>query len=64
MKLCTEIIKFGDDYGYNSCTFHCGLLLNHIGQHEEIGTLYGKKYRLVWEGFDKTEINDNLKEEK
>lgn len=53
-KLCNETIEFGDDEGDNTCTFHCQLPFNHIGQHEETGNQYNKKYRLVWEDLPDT----------
>ena len=48
-ETCKSTISFGDDFGDNSCTFHCHLPLNHVGQHEEVGDMYGQKYRLNWE---------------
>lgn len=47
-QICNAEIAFGDDYGDNSCTFHCKLPYGHAGEHEEIGDMYGQKYKLKW----------------
>ncbi|MCK4665080.1 MAG: hypothetical protein KAT68_19585 [Bacteroidales bacterium] len=39
IKECKEIIEFGDDFGENSCTFHCELIKNHKGNHRATGEL-------------------------
>lgn len=53
---CTATIKFGDDYGDNSSTFHCQLEEGHEGQHQEIGDMGWEKYKmpynLMWDGND------------
>ena len=54
MRKCRAIIKFGDDFGDNSSTFHCRLRYGHDGPHEEIGDMgYGivkHPYTLTWKG--------------
>ena len=47
-QICDATIEFGDDYGDNSTTFHCKLPYGHNGEHEEIGDMYGKRYKLKW----------------
>lgn len=52
-KRCKATIKFGDDFGDNSCTFHCQLEAGHEGSHKEAGDMgYGvlpMPYTLTWE---------------
>ena len=49
-KKCKALIIFGDDYGDNTCTFHCQLPEGHEGPHQEKGEMYGKyPYCLMWE---------------
>ncbi len=49
-KICDSEIAFGDDFGDNSCTFHCQLPANHEGKHKESGNMYGlQKYEVFWE---------------
>jgi hypothetical protein len=51
MTKCNAVIKFGDDYGDNDCTFHCELEEGHEGKHLETGTVRGTiPYSLTWEG--------------
>jgi len=45
---CKETIEFADDFGDNSCTFHCQKNEEHSGNHTEKGIQYGKKYILKW----------------
>lgn len=49
MEKCNAIIEFGDDFGDNSTTFHCELEKGHVGNHQENGNLFGKRYRVEWE---------------
>lgn len=55
--MCSATIKFGDDYGDNSSTFHCQLEEGHEGLHQEKGDMgwdkYKMPYTLTWEGTDK-----------
>ncbi|MDI6788750.1 MAG: hypothetical protein QME51_10305 [Planctomycetota bacterium] len=64
MTKCKAIIRFGDDYGDNSATFHCQLEKGHKGKHSEIGRMknfnHGKynppeilPYILEWDGDDR-----------
>ena len=47
---CTAKIVFGDDFGDNNCTFHCGLKKGHEGRHEEIGSLYDEQpFGVSWD---------------
>lgn len=55
MATCNASIAFGDDYGDNSCTFHCQLEEGHTEKpggspHKEGGELYGQGYIVVWVG--------------
>jgi len=45
---CKATIEFGDDFGDNTCTFHCELEKGHKGLHKETGTQYGVPYTLTW----------------
>ena len=45
---CHSFVRFGDDYGDNSSSFHCELPENHDGKHQESGSQYGKDYVLQW----------------
>jgi hypothetical protein len=52
---CGATIKFGDDFGDNSCTFSCGLPEGHDGEHEEAGDMaqggpLSLPYVLRWKG--------------
>ena len=50
MSKCKAIVEFGDDYGDNSCTFHCELEEGHEGLHTETGSMYDKfPYTVTWE---------------
>ena len=64
-KKCKATIKFGDDFGDNTSTFHCQLEAGHNGLHSEVGDMgYGvirMPYTLTWEGSDK-ELDNALKE--
>ena len=51
---CLSIARFGDDYGDNSCTFHCQLPKGHEGDHEEKGNMYNEwSYVLHWKKEEK-----------
>lgn len=55
VELCNATIRFGDDYGDNSTTFHCQLEDNHAGKHVEHGNMGDDDknpipYTLEWEG--------------
>ena len=54
-QICNATIEFGDDYGDNTTTFHCKLPYGHIDEHEEIGNMYGKLYKLKWVDGDNVE---------
>jgi hypothetical protein len=46
---CDAMIRFGDDYGDNTTTFHCQLAKGHGGDHRETGMMDGSKdYCLTW----------------
>jgi len=51
---CKAKIRFGDDYGDNSSTFHCQLEEGHTEEHSEKGDMGDTDchipYRLVWLG--------------
>jgi hypothetical protein len=54
---CKATIKFGDDFGDNSCTFYCQLPHGHDGRHQESGDMgfdgmYSLPYLLQWQGSD------------
>jgi len=56
---CMSKISFGDDFGDNSCTFHCKLLKGHEGLHQELGSFYDQQpYEVKWE-----DIKQKSKEE-
>lgn len=56
MTKCKATIKFGDDCGDNSTTFHCMLFPGHSGPHKETGDMGDDiapiQYTLEWEGSD------------
>jgi len=54
MKKCYGVIKFGDDFGDNTTTFHCDLPEGHVGKHIERGDMFGQVYKLQWEDKPKT----------
>lgn len=63
MKTCKAIMEFGDDFGDNSCTFHCQLEEGHPGKHREEGAMYDKHpYCLEWEA-DMSALWDDLEAE-
>ena len=41
-------MQLGDDYGDNTCTFHCQLPLNHEGPHGELGQQGRITYSIYW----------------
>lgn len=45
---CNCRMVFGDDYGDNTCTFHCELIKGHRGNHRETGVLKGNSYVVEW----------------
>lgn len=51
---CKATIDFGDNFGDNTTTFHCGLDEGHSGMHEEKGDMgsevYKMPYTLQWKG--------------
>jgi hypothetical protein len=51
---CKAKIRFGDDYGDNSSTFHCQLEEGHEGEHKEGGNMGDEEhpypYTLKWMG--------------
>ena len=50
---CKAEVEFGDDFGDNTCTFHCQLPLGHDGKHREVGNLENAfPYTLEWECTD------------
>jgi hypothetical protein len=63
---CDAIIRFGDDYGDNSTTFHCKLRKGHKGSHEETGNMGDDEnripYILKWNGSSKN-YDDEYNEE-
>jgi len=63
VKRCNASIEFGDDFGDNSCTFHCELPFNHVGQHQETGDMFGNEYRLVWEEKQQKVTTKDLKDD-
>ena len=69
MTRCKGFIEFGDDYGDNSCTFHCQLEAGHSGPCIEAGIRRGsfrkpdKHYGLMWvemERMIKEEASDEI----
>jgi hypothetical protein len=62
---CSAIIRFGDDYGDNSTTFHCQLEEGHEGQHSEQGDMGNDEtpipYTLKWNG-SSTEEDDETED--
>ena len=51
---CGAIIRFGDDFADNTCTFYCELEKGHKGEHLEKGDMGDKikpiSYCLKWRG--------------
>jgi hypothetical protein len=45
---CTAFMAFGDDHGYNFCTFRCQLDQGHPGPHSEMGVQDNNGYSLYW----------------
>lgn len=69
MAKCKSSIEFGDDYGDNSCTFHCQLKIGHQGPCIEAAIMTGledepdKHYGLMWVEMDrmiKKETSDDI----
>ena len=56
MIKCRAIVAIGDDYGDNSCTFHCQLDAGHEGLHSENFENSGKNLTLTWDGAEKVEV--------
>ena len=51
MSKCKAIMEFGDDFGDNTCTFHCELEEGHEGLHQETGKMSGEQfpYTVTWD---------------
>ena len=47
---CRAITSIGDDFGDNSCTFHCQLEQGHSGLHTEKFEINGKLLTMTWDG--------------
>jgi len=51
-EVCGAALSIGDDYGDNSCTFHCQLPIGHEGMHKEEFGVEQHKCIMQWEGKD------------
>jgi hypothetical protein len=54
-ELCPATMRFGDDYGDNTTTFHCDRPTGHKGLHMEKSVMHSMAFKDDSDDFETTE---------